>query len=533
MSNHVYIKPDVVVEPLYDSWYAWPHLISPVTAARNIAKRHVPIMQSYLKASAAHIAANKNPNMRGGPFIDYPEPRVREIEALLENTKETQKEMIALSDDIDRLNSMLKAFPRGASARELYGDVPESLRGYIELVYDTHNNLSYRFIEPLLYKSKYFKKESQSLALWEAKNHSRPFVLSTPRLPTLEEQTVHLNLSFDSDIVDYMGQMKFKPQNANTLFEMLGLTNEERAVFSEFFTDSRESTYTPCEVGQLRVRYFGHACVLVETANVSILIDPVIAYTRYEKNERLFSYADLPENIDYVLFTHNHQDHVLLEMLLPLRHKIKHMIVPRALGGAIQDPSLKLTLESIGFKSVIEIEELDQLQLGDCTLRGVPFFGEHSDLNIMAKMCFHIAAGKQRILFVADSAVLERRVFQYVCDEVGPVDVLFLGMECEGAPLSWLYGPLMDEKLPRDLDHSRRLNGSDSRQGMELIDIFKPKEVYVYAMGQEPYVEFISSIKYTDQSPPIVESNKLLAECKDKGILAERLYGAKELNYQM
>jgi hypothetical protein len=104
-------------------------------------------------------------------------------------------------------------------------------------------------------------------------------------------------------------------------------------------------------------------------------------------------------------------------------------------------------------------------------------------------------------------------------------------MECDGAPLSWLYGPLLTKKLPRDMDGSRRLSGSDSGKGMALVDIFNPKEIYVYAMGQEPWVEFISSIKYTDESNPIVQSNKLVHLCRQRGIVAERLYGEKELLY--
>ena len=104
-------------------------------------------------------------------------------------------------------------------------------------------------------------------------------------------------------------------------------------------------------------------------------------------------------------------------------------------------------------------------------------------------------------------------------------------MECEGAPLSWLYGPLLTEELTREHDQSRRLAGSDFEKGMHLIDIFRPKEAYVYAMGQEPWLEFISSLKYTEESKPIVQSNLLVAECTKRNIVTERLFGEKELLY--
>ena len=51
-------------------------------------------------------------------------------------------------------------------------------------------------------------------------------------------------------------------------------------------------------------------------------------------------------------------------------------------------------------------------------------------------------------------------------------------------------------------------------------------------MGQEPWLEFISSIKYTDDSNPIVQSNKLVKLCEDRGMIAERLYGEKEILYE-
>ena len=81
------------------------------------------------------------------------------------------------------------------------------------------------------------------------------------------------------------------------------------------------------------------------------------------------------------------------------------------------------------------------------------------------------------------------------------------------------------------MDGSRRLAGSDCEKGKALVDIFNPKELYVYAMGQEPWCEFISSIKYTDESNPIVQSNKLVNICRERGMTAERLFGEKELLY--
>jgi hypothetical protein len=102
-------------------------------------------------------------------------------------------------------------------------------------------------------------------------------------------------------------------------------------------------------------------------------------------------------------------------------------------------------------------------------------------------------------------------------------------MECDGAPLSWLYGPLLTQRMERSMDESRRLAGSNFEQGKSIVDLFHCREVYVYAMGQEPWLNYIMSIKYTAESRPIVESNRLVQACQERGIRAERLFGEKEI----
>src|SRR6478609_10377946 len=86
--------------------------------------------------------------------------------------------------------------------------------------------------------------------------------------------------------------------------------------------------------------------------------------------------AYLPDQIDYVLITHGHQDHILFETLLQIRHKVKTVLVPRNLGGHLQDPSLKLLLENCGFKNVVEMAEMEAVRDHNIQITGLPFFGE-------------------------------------------------------------------------------------------------------------------------------------------------------------
>lgn len=528
-AKKLFLKPNVVIEPLFDNWYAWSHLISPATSAMNITGRNLKIMNSYIQAPSAHAAAVKNPKMLGGPFIDYDGKRVDEIQKLKEETLEKQKDMVAFSEAIKTLDALLKNKAKGYSLDPLYDEVPEILKGYVELYYDLNNQASFRFFEPLLYHSKYYKPSSQSILLWLTENDERPFVLSTPRLA--DKDKIQLNIPFNHKGLDALSQMKKNPGDLDSIKKTLGISEEDDHIFESFFTTESPKEYNKYKGDKVRMRYFGHACILVETKDISILLDPVISYYGYDQKVERYSDMDLPESIDYVLITHNHQDHILFETLIPLRHKIKNIVVPRSSNGALQDPSIKLMLNAIGFDNVIEIDEMEAIKFSDCVITGVPFVGEHSDLNIQAKICHHVSVGDFKMLFVADSCNIESRLYQHVQAVLGDVDVLFLGMECDGAPLSWLYGPLLTESLPRDKDISRRLAGSNFEKGKGLINAFNAKEVYVYAMGQEPWLEFISSIKYTDESNPIVQSNILIEYCKERNIISERLFGEKEIFY--
>jgi L-ascorbate metabolism protein UlaG (beta-lactamase superfamily) len=297
---------------------------------------------------------------------------------------------------------------------------------------------------------------------------------------------------------------------------------------SHFFTDQKPGPYEPYTGNGVRWRYFGHACILIESGSRSILFDPVVSYT-YESGVSRYTYEDLPPSIDYIVITHNHQDHILFETLLQLRHRTRNIVVPRNGVGALQDPSVRLMLEAVGFRNVIELSELQELEFEGGRILGLPFLGEHSDLMVATKLMYLVQIGRHLLLFAADSCNIEPKVYEHVHQYTGDVDALFLGMECDGAPLSWLYGPLLTQKLPRAMDESRRLAGSNYDQGMNIVDRFGAKEVYVYAMGQEPWLRYISSISYTAESRPITESGKLIQDCLDRGLCAERLFGEKEI----
>lgn len=515
-----------MAEPLVDGWYAWAHLIPPATAARNLTERHLRIMESYIESPETHEAAVKNPALLGGPFMDFDRDRVADVQRLRDRTLTVRSHLIDLSRAIEKLDALLREKAAGYSLESLYPEVPACLQGYVELTYDLNNHPSFRLIEPLLYRSPFYDASMQTVMLSEVTGDDRPFVLSTPRLDKVG--CVQLPIPFASGQFDSLFRAKMEPASFDDLRETLGLNDEDTRRFRSFVTTEQPRPYSKYDGAGARWRYFGHACILLETRGLSVLLDPVLSYT-YESGISRYTYEDLPEVLDYVLITHNHQDHILFETLLQLRHRIRHIVVPRNGGGALQDPSLKLLLKQCGFRSVIELSEMEEIPFDGGAITTVPFLGEHGDLNVLTKSAYHLRVGNHTLLFVADSCNISPKMYEHIHREIGDVDVLFVGMECDGAPVSWIYGPLLTQRLPRQQDHSRRLAGSNYERARAMVEQFHCREVYVYAMGQEPWLNYVMSIKYTDKSNPIAHSNRLIETCHERGITAERLFGEKEI----
>ncbi len=521
-----YLKPTIKAEPLIWRWYAWPHLIPPSTAACNIVERHLKIMQSFVQNPQIHIQAVKDPKMLGGPFIDLEVNQTNDIKELIENTKNSCRTLIELNSAIKEMDKMIQDEAKGNSMEELYKRIPPLLKGFVELVYDLNNHPSLRLLETFLYRA-YYDEKAQEIALSNVTSDYRKFLLSTPRLDLDNE--IYLNIPFSDKRIDKLFQSKHEPRELKDIINLFDIPENKQKLFESFFTTrppnhKNDNNYSG---DQIRLRYFGHACMLVQTKSVSILFDPVLSYPVADGIPR-YTFEDLPDQIDYVIITHNHQDHLMFEMLLQLRHKIRHIIIPSNQKGSLADPSIKLILQNVGFSSLIELSEMDALKIEGGEIVGLPFLGEHADLNIQSKLSYCINCNGQKIMFAADSNNLDTYLYDHIHDFIGDIDMLFLGMECDGAPLTWLYGPLLTIPISRSNDRSRTLSGSNFDKAISVVEKLKCKSAYIYAMGQEPWLRYVMALDYTPESIQITESDKFIDACKTKGITAERLYGRKE-----
>ncbi|MBQ4880379.1 MBL fold metallo-hydrolase [Pseudoalteromonas luteoviolacea] len=528
MSDKYYLRENVYIDPLINNWYAWPNLLSPLPYSLYMSKTHIRLMKSFIDNYELHILANQDKTIAGGgEFINCTAEQVEEVAALLKKFETEDAIYGKLAQAIKDLNALLKAHVSGESLDPLYEQVPDLLKGYVELVMDTNHNASFRIIEGLVYNSHYYNTQLQSVSLGILDgNSARPFVLSTPRFP--ENNNLHIQEPFASQFWDDLFRCREYPITKAEIDALFAskLCQGGLSPYELFTTEV--PTKTNVQKNQVAVTYIGHAGLLITTGETTILVDPVIANITDENRNEALGFEHLPEKIDYICLTHNHADHVNIESLLQLRYKTDTIVVPKNNGGSLVDPSLKLMFSQLNF-NVREIDDMEQIPVQGGKIVGIPFLGEHGDLNIRSKTGWYFELLGKKIYAGADSSNLEPRVFEQVNALFGDLDLMAIGMECVGAPFTWLYGALFTEKVAINIKESRRLDGCDFEKGIQIAEILKPQNIWIYALGLEEWYNYFMGLDYSDDSKQLIESGKMVEYFNSRGVPVERLCGKQHI----
>ncbi|PHQ52163.1 beta-hydroxylase [Streptomyces cinnamoneus] len=518
-----FLKSRVIIEPLVDRFYAWFHTVAPVQASMNLARLQVPLLESYLQSPESHVVASNNPDLRGGYFVNIPEERSDEVRELLDSIRKERAGMLEFAAAVAEAEELLRQNATGFDLTPLYPKLPKALSGLVELAYDTGNQASVRFVEPLAYHSPAYTEERQSVQLSLEPGVERPFILSTPRLPAPD--VLELAVPFRHQGLADLFRARIRPTTEAALREALELDDAQAALLPGLLADEPAGSPDRHIDAGGRIRYFGHACLLLQSPGAAILTDPFISADGSHGDR--FTYDDLPDHIDLVLITHGHQDHIVLETLLQLRGRVGAVVVPRASRGNLVDPSVGLYLRHLGLP-VVEVDDFDEVPFPGGEVVATPFLGEHCDLDIRAKSTYWVRLAGKSVYVGADSSGIDPGLYRYVREHLGTADMAFLGMECDGAPLTWLYRALLTRPVPKKMSGSRKLSGSDAAQAAAIMTEFGAREAYVYAMGEEEWLGHVMATTYDEDTYQLQQIDEFLTWCADRGIPAEHLLNKRE-----
>ncbi|KEQ28873.1 beta-lactamase [Pedobacter antarcticus 4BY] len=197
---------------------------------------------------------------------------------------------------------------------------------------------------------------------------------------------------------------------------------------------------------QTRITWFGHSSYLLQISGLNVLVDPVfsprtspfsfIGSLNYAGTEQL-RLEDLPD-IDILLITHDHYDHLDYQSVLKLSGKTKYFLTSLGVGAHLQHwgiPESKIT-EMAWY----ETTTLSGLQFTACPARH--FTGRLFKRNQTLWCSFVVQSSDKRIFLGGDSGYDTH--FKEIGERFGSFDLAIL--ECGQYNVYWPFIHMFPEQ---------------------------------------------------------------------------------------
>ncbi|MDM5317041.1 MBL fold metallo-hydrolase [Fictibacillus sp. b24] len=195
------------------------------------------------------------------------------------------------------------------------------------------------------------------------------------------------------------------------------------------------------------VTWFGHSAFLIEIDGKRVLLDPMFGKApspvpwfgnkRYSK-ELPFRVEDLPE-IDLVVFSHDHYDHLDYGSIKKLKHKVKQFVVPLGVAGHLK----RWGVEREQIKECNWWDEVEMAGIGLVCTPARHFSGRSLTDRNSTLWCSWVLKGKDsKIYFSGDSGYGPH--FREIGEKYGPFDLTL--MECGQYHEKWAAIHMMPEE---------------------------------------------------------------------------------------
>ena len=218
-------------------------------------------------------------------------------------------------------------------------------------------------------------------------------------------------------------------QNISTIFKFFFLKNNRKPAHLLPKQNVSLEYFTATGSNQLNVTWLGHSSLMTNIDGYKILTDPVfenrislLGPTRYNGSVPI-KISELP-NLDLVLITHNHYDHLNKFSIKALNEKVKLFVVPVTIGKI-------LTSWGISSKKIIELNWWQEFKIDDNLLivfTPTQHFSGRGlfDNNKTLWGSYVVKSRNHKIFFSGDSGYFNG--FKQIGDKYGPFDMTFI--EC-------------------------------------------------------------------------------------------------------